>query len=110
MECLSIPRSEAVLIWELLRFPKVMVWFNDLHVLSMIGWSAERLQIYNLGNTRPHTVTDMVLLLERHLGREAIKRYVPVPPTGDVLATSADISDAQAVRHVIASWFLLDVL
>lgn len=43
----------------------------------------------------------MVLLLERHLGREAIKRYVPVPPTGDVLATSADISDAQAVRYVI---------
>lgn len=52
-------------------------------------------KIYNLGNTRPHTVTEMVSLLERHLGRAAVKSYVPVPPTGDVLATSANISKAQ---------------
>lgn len=55
------------------------------------------MQVYNLGNTQPHTVTEMVELLERHLGRKAVRNYVPVPPTGDVLATFADISAAKKV-------------
>ena len=57
------------------------------------------MQIYNLGNTHPHTVTEMVDLLEAHLRRPAGRRYVPVPPTGDVLATFADITAARKVRR-----------
>lgn len=53
--------------------------------------------MYNLGNTHPHTVTDMVVLLEKHLERRAVRKYIPVPPTGDVLATFADISSARKV-------------
>lgn len=53
-------------------------------------------RIFNLGNTKPQTVTAMVRLLEKHLGRKANVQYVPVPPKGDVLATSANISRAQA--------------
>lgn len=55
------------------------------------------LQVYNLGNTHPHTVSEMVTVLEKHLGRKAIRKYIPVPPTGDVLATFADISSARKV-------------
>jgi UDP-glucuronate 4-epimerase len=55
-------------------------------------------QVYNLGNTHPHTVSEMVALLEKHLGRRAVRKYIPVPPTGDVLATFADISAARKVR------------
>ena len=55
-------------------------------------------QIYNLGNTNPHTVTELVDLLERGLNRKAQRNLVPMPATGDVLATFADISAAKAVR------------
>lgn len=56
-------------------------------------------RIFNLGNTHPHTVTELVGLLEAHLGRLANKKHIPLPPTGDVLSTYADISRAQQVRQ-----------
>jgi UDP-glucuronate 4-epimerase len=52
-------------------------------------------KIYNLGNKDPVTVTYLVECLERSLGRKAIRNYVPMPPTGDVLKTSADVSLAE---------------
>jgi len=52
-------------------------------------------KIYNLGNKEPVTVTYMIECLERALGKKAIKNYVPMPPTGDVLKTSADVSLAE---------------
>ncbi len=55
------------------------------------------MQVYNLGNTHPHTVTEMVDLLEKHLGRKATRKHIPVPATGDVLSTFADISAAKKV-------------
>merc|ERR1711933_636100 len=51
--------------------------------------------LYNLGNKDPVTVTYLVECLESSLGKKAIKTYVPMPPTGDVLKTSADISLAE---------------
>lgn len=52
-------------------------------------------KIYNLGNKEPVTVTYMIECLERATGKKAIKNYVPMPPTGDVLKTSADVSLAE---------------
>lgn len=51
--------------------------------------------VYNLGNKDPVTVTYLVECLERAIGKNAIRTYVPMPPTGDVLKTSADISKAE---------------
>jgi len=51
--------------------------------------------VYNLGNKDPVTVSYLVQCLENSLGKKAIKNYVPMPPTGDVLKTSADISKAE---------------
>ena len=51
-----------------------------------------------MGNTQPHTVTEMVDLLEKHLRRPVKRWNIPVPPTGDVLATFADITEAKKVR------------
>jgi UDP-glucuronate 4-epimerase len=50
---------------------------------------------YNLGNKDPVTVSYLVDCLEGSLGKKAIRNYVPMPPTGDVLKTSADISKAE---------------
>jgi len=52
-------------------------------------------EVYNLGNKDPVTVTYLVECLESALGKKAIKNYVPMPPTGDVLKTCADISKAK---------------
>jgi UDP-glucuronate 4-epimerase len=49
-------------------------------------------KIYNIGNNRPEELVHVVSLLEKELGRTAIKEMLPMQP-GDVLATYADIED-----------------
>jgi len=47
-------------------------------------------EIFNLGNNNPVSVTELVSLLEKHLGLKALTIRKPVPP-GDVPITCADI-------------------
>ena len=54
------------------------------------------LRIFNLGNKHPVTVSDFVTSLETHLGKTAKREYVPMPKTGDVPFTHADVSKAHA--------------
>jgi UDP-glucuronate 4-epimerase len=49
-------------------------------------------RIYNIGNHAPVRLTDVIALLERHLGVRARTRLCPMQP-GDVPATFADVSD-----------------
>ncbi|WGD55431.1 SDR family NAD(P)-dependent oxidoreductase [Bradyrhizobium sp. CB1650] len=49
-------------------------------------------RVYNVGNHRPEELMHVVGLLERELGRTAIKDLLPMQP-GDVLETFADIGD-----------------
>lgn len=49
-------------------------------------------KLYNLGNKDPVTVSYLVDCLENALGKKAIRHYMPMPPTGDVLRTSADVT------------------
>merc|ERR1719362_1399416 len=53
-------------------------------------------KVYNLGNKDPVTVSYLVDCIEQALGKEAVRTYIPMPPTGDVLRTSADVSLAGA--------------
>jgi len=50
--------------------------------------------IYNLGNHRTEPLMHFIALLEKAIGREAIKEYAPMQP-GDVKATFADIAASQ---------------
>jgi len=52
-------------------------------------------KVYNLGNTHPVNLTTFVSTLEHHLGKQAIKHYVDMPSTGDVMFTHADVSKAR---------------
>jgi UDP-glucuronate 4-epimerase len=49
-------------------------------------------RIYNIGNHRPEELMHVVAILEKELGREAIRRLLPMQP-GDVAATFADTGD-----------------
>ncbi len=48
--------------------------------------------IYNIGNNTTVALKDFIALLEKHLGKEAIKEYLPMQP-GDVESTYADVDD-----------------
>ena len=49
-------------------------------------------RIYNVGNHRPEELMHVVGLLEKELGREAVKDMLPMQP-GDVMETFADVGD-----------------
>jgi len=53
-------------------------------------------RLFNIGDSRPVGLMDMIGVLERALGREAVKRMLPMQP-GDVTATFADISRLNAL-------------
>jgi UDP-glucuronate 4-epimerase len=46
--------------------------------------------IYNIGNNNPENLGTFIDLLEKHIGKAAIREYAPLQ-TGDVLSTYADI-------------------
>ena len=49
-------------------------------------------RIYNVGNNRPEELARVVALLEKELGRAAVKDMLPMQP-GDVMETFADVGD-----------------
>ncbi|MEN6423753.1 MAG: GDP-mannose 4,6-dehydratase [Phycisphaerales bacterium] len=51
-------------------------------------------EVYNLGESQPISVNDLIAELEHALGKKAIRQYLPVQP-GDVDRTYADIARAQ---------------
>ncbi len=56
-------------------------------------------RIYNLGHQQPVPLEQFVATLERCLGREAVREYLPMQP-GDVLQTYAETADlAHAVGY-----------
>ncbi len=51
-------------------------------------------KIYNIGNNKPEKLMDFISVLERCLGKEAQKEFLPMQP-GDVYRTYADVSQLE---------------
>jgi UDP-glucuronate 4-epimerase len=51
-------------------------------------------EVYNLGESRPISVNDLISELESALGKKALKTYLPLQP-GDVDRTFADVTKAE---------------
>jgi UDP-glucuronate 4-epimerase len=49
-------------------------------------------RIYNVGNNHPEELTHVVAVLERELGRAAVREMLPMQP-GDVTETFADVAE-----------------
>ena len=62
-------------------------------ILGALG-KPEKGEVYNLGKGHPDQLTDMIALLEQHLGVKATREMLPIQ-AGDVEATLADISKAK---------------
>ena len=56
------------------------------------GRSSAPYRLYNIGNSRPVPLMQLIAVLEKCLGIEAKKEFLPMQP-GDVPATYADIDD-----------------
>ena len=56
------------------------------------GSSRAPYRIYNIGNSAPVKLLDFIEIMERELGKPAIKNFLPLQP-GDIPATYADVSD-----------------
>jgi UDP-glucuronate 4-epimerase len=52
-------------------------------------------RVYNVGNHQPVALLDFVALLERVLGRAAVKKFMPMQP-GDVVETYAETAALDA--------------
>ncbi len=59
-------------------------------------------QIYNIGNNNPTELEYFISLIEKNLGKKAIKNYLDIQP-GDVEETSADISRLNKLTGFIPS-------
>jgi len=57
-----------------------------------VGAGSAPARIYNIGNQHPEDLMHVVELLEKALGRAAIKQMLPMQP-GDVTETFADVED-----------------
>jgi UDP-glucuronate 4-epimerase len=53
-------------------------------------------EIFNLGNHQPEGVLHLVEILEKHLGKQAVKNFLPMQ-LSEVPVTYADISKSQKV-------------
>jgi UDP-glucuronate 4-epimerase len=49
-------------------------------------------RVYNIGNNSPVELMDFIAAIERAIGREAKKTFLPMQP-GDVPKTFADVDD-----------------
>ncbi|RPI43990.1 MAG: UDP-glucuronate 5-epimerase, partial [Betaproteobacteria bacterium] len=73
--------------------------FDVMHPKAGTSWAPYR--IFNIGGSHPVGLQDFIALLEKHLGRSAEKRMLPMQP-GDVEQTYTDTSALEAVTGPIA--------
>ena len=59
-------------------------------------------EIYNIGNNKPTELEYFISLIEKNLGKKAIKNYLDIQP-GDVEETSADISRLNKLTGFVPS-------
>ncbi len=62
---------------------------------SLTATTLDQSEVFNLGNNRSEKLLDMIAEIEKAVGRKAVLNLLPMQP-GDVPATYADISRAQA--------------
>jgi len=67
------------------------VWSGDAPdpATSLAPW-----HVYNIGNSQPVEVTEVVRLIEEAIGKPAIRELLPMQP-GDVAQTYADVGDLE---------------
>ena len=88
----------AGIVGILKKAPEPSAAFDVLNPQPGTSWAPFR--IFNIGGSRPVGLQDFIALIEKHLGRTALKRMLPMQP-GDVEETYADTSALEALTGPI---------
>jgi UDP-glucuronate 4-epimerase len=96
----KIMRGEPIEVYGEGRMARDFTYIDDIvdGVLGVLDHppAAGGHEVYNIGDSKPVGLMEMIAILERVLGREAIKIMRPMQP-GDVTATFADIGKLHAL-------------
>lgn len=93
----AIVKQQPIEIYNYGNMKRDFTYIDDIteSILRLInkGPSPESpYKIYNIGNNQPVQLNDFIQVLEKHLGKKAIKKLLPIQP-GDVPETFADIDE-----------------
>jgi len=69
-----------------------------INLLERKPGSTPPYQLFNIGNSSPVKLMDFIKILEKHIGKEAIKEFKPMQK-GDVFKTFADVSSLENAIH-----------
>ena len=72
--------------------PKTNPGWSEAKDGTSTSWAPYK--VYNIGNNNPVRLMDFIETIEKHLGMEAKKEFLPMQ-LGDVQATYADVSDLE---------------
>jgi UDP-glucuronate 4-epimerase len=92
----SILRDEAIYLYGDGTSSRDYTYIDD--IIKGISGAIENVKgfdVYNLGNAKPVSLTELVKLLEKLTGRESHIKYLPMQK-GDVVRTFADITKARS--------------
>jgi UDP-glucuronate 4-epimerase len=92
----SILRDEAIYLYGDGTSSRDYTYIDD--IIKGISGAIENVKgfdVYNLGNAKPVSLTELVKLLEKLTGRESHIKYLPMQE-GDVVRTFADITKARS--------------
>lgn len=78
--------------------PRLNKSFDLYNPVGGSSWAPYR--VLNIGGSNPVGLMEFISVLERHLGKESIKRYLPMQD-GDVLETAADTAALQDIVGVL---------
>lgn len=100
----KIERGEPIEVFAEGRMARDLTYIDDI-VDGVVGvldapTAPGSHELYNIGDSSPVGLMDMIRSLERVLGREAVKIMLP-PQPGDVTSTFADISKLQALTGYV---------
>lgn len=93
----AILKGRPIQVYNYGRMRRDFTYIDDIvdGTLAALARSAPY-ELFNLGNSRPEGLMDMIRILEQELGREASKVMLPMQP-GDVAETAADIARSREV-------------
>jgi UDP-glucuronate 4-epimerase len=93
----AIIAGEPIRVFNNGRMARDFTYIDDIVAGTLAAHDrlpADGHRIYNLGNCRPEPLLHLIAVLERLLGRPAIKRLLPMQP-GDVAESFADIETSR---------------
>ena len=109
----KIMRGEPIEVYGEGRMARDFTYIDDIvdGVIGILDNPPQQCghEVYNIGDSKPVGLMQMIETLERALGREAIKIMRPMQP-GDVTATYADVSKLHALTGYEPKVLLADGL